>query len=287
MDILPPKVQNLVKTGRAGWANVPRPGSIGSVTVPAEAGSVLVERATGCIIVTDDRTPIKRTEKVVFQRALRIDRDDYRMLVPDFEGYITHMYLDCKGLVTVGLGHQIPDVGAALVMRFRKRKEGNKKSIEDAIRGDYFRVLNSGMKCKDHELFEPITTVDLNPTEIEHLFDSDFDAFVEQLSGLSGPFPDFATYPESAQLGMLDLAYNTGAHGFYTGFPVLVEALRYRNWIEVAEQSHREEEVEGKINDTIVQRNEVVRRLFLDAIKSEPFFVNPKCPPKRLSMFPG
>lgn len=281
MDILPPKVQNLLRTGRAGWANVPRPGSIGSVTVPAEAGSILVERATGCIIVTDDRTPIKRTEKVVFQRAIRIDRDDYREKANKFEGYVTHMYLDCKGLVTVGIGHRIPDVETAMAMRFFDRGTVNDAN-EVHIKNAYNMVLESGLICKHYSVFENMTHIDLDLDLIEKLFDDDVREFLTQLSV---QFRDFETYPATAQLGMLDLAYNMGTRGFSEGFPVFKKALEIRNWIKVAEESHRKEvDDKGEVNTTMHERNHIVRNWFLEAIKVEPFFLNRDCPAKRLSM---
>ena len=57
--------------------------------------------------------------------------------------------------------------------------------------------------------------------------------------------------------------------------------------IKVAEESHRLEEINGRHNETMKRRNEVVRDWFLDAIKDEPFFLNPDCSPKKLSMIPG
>ena len=86
---------------------------------------------------------------------------------------------------------------------------------------------------------------------------------------------------------MLDLIYNIGGKNFFGGFPVFRKALILRNWIKVAEESHREEEINGEQNKTMERRNDVVRDWFLDAIKDEPFFLNPDCPPKRLSMIPG
>ena len=86
---------------------------------------------------------------------------------------------------------------------------------------------------------------------------------------------------------MLDLAYNIGVVGFFEGFPEFRKALEFRNWIEVAEQSHRKEEIDGKTNEKMAARNIIVRDWFLDAIEDEPFFINTDCPYKSLSMIAG
>lgn len=85
---------------------------------------------------------------------------------------------------------------------------------------------------------------------------------------------------------MLDLLYNIGnVRFFYPAFPKFHDALKFRNWIRVAEESHREEKINGKKNDKIAKRNDIVRDWFLDAVDDEPFFINTGCPYKSLSMF--
>ena len=57
METQSQKVERLVQIGRAGWANVPKTGLIPGVTIPAGTGSILVERGTGCIILSDEGKP--------------------------------------------------------------------------------------------------------------------------------------------------------------------------------------------------------------------------------------
>ena len=86
-----------------------------------------------------------------------------------------------------------------------------------------------------------------------------------------------------AQLGLLDLIYNIGYGNLFgtnkePKFKEFHKALKFRNWKEAAEQSHREEEdKEGKIVKGVVKRNKIVREWFLKASEEDPFFVNPDC----------
>ena len=283
MEMQSQKLERLLSMRRADWANLPETGSILGLTIPAGHRSILVERATGCIILSDEGKPFTRPESNRFQRAIRYDRNAFQKHAIDFEGFAQHMYLDVKGNVTVGIGHLIPDAEAAAKLKFHHR---TKKGKVDAMhkRNAYLKVLNSGITNGSLEAFKDVTHIDLDPVVIGDIFRNDVKQFIHELTHC---FPDFETYPASAQLGMLDLIYNIGRDNFCGGFPVFQKALEFRNWIKVAEESHRLEEINGKHNETMERRNEVVREWFLDAIEDEPFFLNPECPPKRLSMIPG
>jgi GH24 family phage-related lysozyme (muramidase) len=60
------------------------------------------------------------------------------LLVPS-EGYVEHMYLDTKGLVTVGIGNMLPSVAAAQALPFVNRSTGN-RATADEIAADYASV---------------------------------------------------------------------------------------------------------------------------------------------------
>ena len=293
MEMQSQKLERLLSMRRADWANLPETGSILGLTIPAGHHSILVENATGCIILSDDGKPTTRAEPFQFRRAIRYDINVFKKHAIDFEGFAQHMYLDVKGNVTVGIGHLIPDAEAATRLNFHHRETNGdvddkhkRKGKVDAMhkRNSYHLVLYSGITNGSLEAFKDVTHIDLDPVVIGDIFGNDVRAFVEQLKG---EFLDFETYPASAQLGMLDLIYNIGQERFFGGFPVFRKALKLRNWIKVAEESHRLEEINGEHNETMERRNKIVRGWFLDAIKDEPFFLNPDCPPKRLSMIPG
>ena len=293
MEMQSQKLERLLSMNRAGWANLPESGLILGLTIPAGHRAILVEMATGCIILSDDGKPTTRAEPNQFRRAIRYDRNAFQKHAIDFEGFAQHMYLDVKGNVTVGIGHLIPDAEAATRLNFHHRETNGevddkhkRKGKVDAMhkRNSYNLVLYSGITNGSPMAFKDVTHIDLDPVVIGDIFRNDVKQFIHELKA---KFPDFETYPASAQLGMLDLIYNMGRKKFFGGFPVFRMALEFRNWIKVAEESHRLEEINGEHNETMKRRNEVVRDWFLKAIEDEPFFLNPDCPPKRLSMIPG
>ena len=288
MEMQSQKLERLLTNKGADWANLPETGSILGLTIPPGHRSILVERATGCIILSDEGKPFTRPEQVQFQSANRYNRGRFRKHVGYYEDLITYMYLDSKGLVTVGLGHLIPDVEAAMEMTFYER--GTTTRVDEAgIMKAYNAVLNSGRRGDEAKEFKNLTDndIDLDLTDIETLFNRDVAQFLDLLKG-PHYFPDFETYPASAQRGMLDMAYNMGAENFHEVFDDLHAALDLRNWIGVANESGREVKMDKDGNPGIMAiRNDVVRGWFLDAIKDEPFFLNPGCPPKRLSMIAG
>ena len=102
------------------------------------------------------------------------------------------MYLDCEGLVTVGLGHQIQKAENAMKMTFRYRNKPGDVDVAD-IKTAYNAVLNSGLKCKHHTRFEKLAAIDsriefdldLDLNEIERMFDEDVRRF-----GVSKPMTE-------------------------------------------------------------------------------------------------
>ncbi len=293
MEMQSQKLERLLSMRRAGWANLPETGSILGLTIPAGHRAILVEMATGCIILSDDGKPTTRAEPFQFRRAIRYDINVFKKHAIDFEGFAQHMYLDVKGNVTVGIGHLIPDAEAATRLNFHHRETNGEVDDKHKRKGKvhamhkrnaYLDVLTSKITNGSLKAFIDETHIDLDPVVIGDIFRNDVNNFIDELTHC---FPDFETYPASAQLGMLDLIYNIGRANFCGGFPVFQKALKFRNWIKVAEESHRLEEINGKHNETMERRNEVVRDWFLDAIKDEPFFLNPECPPKNVSMVRG
>ena len=198
------------------------------------------------------------------------------------------MYLDRKGLVTVGLGHQIHKVPALTERTFYKRGTTNKVA-KSVILKAYNAVLESGRKGAPATEFTnlPDNNIDLDLNEIERLFDSDVAQFLDLLNK-EKYFPEFATYPAGVQLGMLDIAYTMGVHGFHKIFENFRHELDQRNWTVVANESGRAVILDIHGNPgTMADRNRVVHGWILEAIGDEPFFLNPYLPHTKLSMVPG
>ena len=282
-------IGRLVSIGRAGWASLPPATPVPGLSIPGGAKSILVLRASGCVLLADDGKPITRTTEVTFTRADRIDRGRFRQHVAVHETSVPYMYLDTVGKVTVGLGHLIENAAAAKQLPFVTRKApGPGRPPHPAhpahIANAFNRVLNSG-RTGAHTKFRDLTHIELSPIAIETLFGDDFATFVSQLNSA---FPEFETYPAGVQLGMLDLVYNMGKGRFVRLFTQFQAALELRNWIRVADESKRTEvDIKNNPVPMTVLRNQVVRGWFLEAIDDEPFFLNPACLPRRLSTIQG
>lgn len=267
-------ISPLIRRGLVGWANIPN-----------GAGSVLVERATGCRILSPEGHFIFRNQRFIFTRKLKYNFNEFKKHAIIYEGYSPYMYLDIKGLVTVGIGHQIDGVKAAAKLPFHDRKT---KTQSHAIHKEnaYLKVLNSGIKDGLLRAFENVTQIDLNPADIRDIFKDDINIFIRELKQ-NNRFPDFETYPGLVQRGILDLVFNFGVPIFFDLYGQFQKALSERNWIEVANQSTRKEfDDKGKFLDNVHKRNIAVQGWFRLAIFEEPFFINPKCRPKPLSNFP-
>lgn len=262
-------VDALIKARRAGWANDPK-----------ASGSVLVERATGCVFLSSNGKPITSTLRLKFPPALRIDKGKFRAHVGFFEGVIQYMYLDVGGNVTVGLGHLLASADKAKGLPFLDRNTkviSHKKHVENAFN----LVKNSGFAGAPASKFKNLTHMDLSRTAIEQLFDADVDEFVKQLGFF---FKGYETYPAKVQLAMLDMAYTMGTKNFFDIFKKFRAALALRNWIRLADESERsKQDSNGVPIPNMPARNSIVKQWILDAIKEQPFFINPACPPKLVS----
>ena len=253
---------------------------------------VLVERGTGCVIDWTNGEYTPRSPKIHRVRERKINGTIYRWDSGILEGVVQHMYLDPKNNVTIGIGHKLDNVDEA--KRFKYYHKDTQEFIEKEdvwlVEKDFKRVLKEKGKNTTREKFKNMTSLRITIDAIEKRFEADVDDFIDQLTY---HFPDFDTYPKMAQLGMLDLLFNMGHVGFIgtkadPKFPVFKGALKYRNWIGVAEESHREvEDEKGEIMGGMVDRNAIIRGWFIQASDDDPFFVNPKCPKKNMKNLLG
>lgn len=272
VDKLLGTISPLIRRGLVGWANFPK-----------GTGSVLVERATGCRILSPEGNLIIRSARIIPRRRIRYDFNAFMKHAIVFEGFAPYMYLDTEGLVTVGIGHQIKDAQAAASLPFHDRKT---KALSLSIHKEnaYLKVLNSGMKNSKLKAFENVTQIGLNPAEIRKIFENDVNIFIGELRQ-KNRFPDFDTYPGLVQRGILDLAFNFGVPEFFRLYVKFRKALSERNWFEVANQSTRKEfDDKGKFLENVQKRNNVVQGWFLLAINEEPFYVNSDCQPKPIPL---
>ena len=157
-----------------------------------------------------------------------------------WEGEISHLYLDTKGLVTIGVGHLVGDISAACELGFVYRSGGSSFTAPilatcSAVEADIASVRRrpAGLVAR---AYRPYTRLDLPDEKLCQLLESDVS---EKESGIARALPEFHGYPASAQVALLDMAFNLGVTGLIRGFPRLVASVRRREWLVAAKQCHR------------------------------------------------
>jgi hypothetical protein len=145
-----------------------------------------------------------------------------------FEGMVPFMYLDIKGLVTIGMGNLIDPFTQAKALPFRYRNKPGIKNpgrlasaadIEDEwkrIKGDQTLALRRWKAC------DPLTTLELNSDAINDLIKSRLQNN-ELILKRQNVFRDYDKWPADAQLGLLSMAWALGpnfvqAHAWWPQF---------------------------------------------------------------------
>ena len=175
-------------------------------------------------------------------------------LIKAGEGNISNMYLDTKGLVTVGVGQMIRTADAATRLSFVNR-ETNEPATADEIRRDYATVKEQP-KGNVARWYRTFTLLDMPQAEIDALLARRLDEFV---NGLRREIPAYDDAPDDAKLGLIDMAYNLGIRGVVEKFPTFTRKARAADWAGCAKECHRR-----GIGDA---RNEEVEHLFESAAR--------------------
>jgi GH24 family phage-related lysozyme (muramidase) len=193
--------------------------------------------------------------------------------ISSFEGNLPHMYLDTKGLVTIGIGFLIENTGTqritseAIAWPFIVRSSGKQASAAE-IEADFAAVkkLPFGPKVIAGT-FKPHTKLDLASTKIDALFDKKVSEFWAQLQAEFGPA--FDRYPMAVQYALLDMIFNLGRGGDVhhkgkvvksTGlhqFKQMRAAIDQKDWKLAGDRSHR--------NGIGAARNQAIKAWFYGA----------------------
>jgi GH24 family phage-related lysozyme (muramidase) len=144
------------------------------------------------------------------------------------------MYLDTAGLVTVGIGHMIPNLNWARQIPFVVRSTGAPTTPAD-IAAD-FRVVSAAAKGQAMPAYQRITA--LNLPEGWAVEDASQRLRGEYLPALKAQYPEYENYPPSVQQALLDMIYNLGAGGL-AKFGHLRAAVRAGQWQAAAHACHR------------------------------------------------
>jgi hypothetical protein len=189
----------------------------------------------------------------------------FRAFNEPFEGCVPYMYLDVKGLVTVGVGNLVDPVQLAQALPFRfKSRPGianpGALATKDQIAADWAKVKgNLGVAHDAFTAFDPLTELELSDDAINSLIltrVTDNEGFLKQQPW----FKDFETWPADAQLGLLSMAWAMGPAG-PGQFPHFRAACQGMDFNTAGAQS----QMDTTQNPGLVPRNKANAVLFSNA----------------------
>lgn len=177
-----------------------------------------------------------------------------------YEGKVNFMYLDKKGLVTIGVGHLIDPINQALKLEFGYKGGGGPASSGEVTTEwqtvkQSQKLINLGAPA-----FDKITRLSLTDVGIQKMV-KDSAAAIENYIKTNGSakkfYGDFDLWPADAQLALMGVAWG-GIPIPQFGWHKLPEACRLAKWDVAA--------VESKISSAIAAgRNEAHKLMFMNA----------------------
>ena len=233
---------------------------------------------------TDPRSPASRHHR---QHQTGRKHAATRVIVPTtkrgfldaistFEGNVPHMYLDTKGLVTIGIGFLIQDKQGKLTDEAKEWpflvRGTTTKATEAQIQQDFdsvkARPSGAGIVASS---FKSHTKLELSSTKVDELFQSKVDEFWKQLQAEFGSA--FDSYPMPVQYALLDMIFNLGrgkettdkdgkvkASGLHA-YKKLRHDLDNKDWKKAGKDSHR--------NGPSAARNNAIKAWFESGADAE------------------
>jgi len=174
-----------------------------------------------------------------------------------FEGRVNHMYLDVKGLVTIGLGCLIDPEDLARTLPFVGKSTG--KRVDPAVISCEWRNVKSDVSLArlGHTAAAHVTTLRIEDSAVDELARQRLKSTEDYLKKT---LRDFEDWPADAQLATLSMAWAMGA-GFTKSFPSWTKAALKHDWATCAKQCL----MRTAGNPGLVPRNKANVALFLAA----------------------
>jgi GH24 family phage-related lysozyme (muramidase) len=174
--------------------------------------------------------------------ASAAEKTTLRAKMEKYEGKVSHMYLDSKGLVTVGVGHLLKDLASAQKLNFKK--SNNMLASKGEIKADYDAVKKQSKNriasfYKKHVVLK-LLDVDMNALTNKHI-----DSFEGELKRI---FSDFSTYPTEVKFALFDLIFNVGMTDLNNKWPNFKAAIKAKDWTKAAKESNRKSPISAERN---------------------------------------
>lgn len=178
----------------------------------------------------------------------------------EFEAPLNYMYLDTKGLVTVGIGHQIFSAEDAQQIPFLDG--ANKPVSKEEIKRQFDLLKGSFLPNYKATSYKSLTSIHISEETMADLMDANLQDCDRQLRLL---FPGFDRYPSNVRLVLFDMAFNGGVGSLKGGYPKFVDAIKRGNWRAAAGESHRKWPIRESRNQYV--KDLLMKQELLDVTK--------------------
>jgi GH24 family phage-related lysozyme (muramidase) len=187
-------------------------------------------------------------------------RDNFLDFTTKFEGRVEWMYLDIKGLVSIGIGNLIDPINLAMDLPFVHKDDINVAASTDEIEAEWQTVKGrQDLAPRGHLAFKDLTSLQMTDDSIDELVFTKLDQFQSTLENTT-EFADLEDWPSDAQLGLFSMAWAMGP-AFGPGFPHFRAACTDHDWAGAAAQCH----MEDSANPGLRPRNKADVVLFTNA----------------------
>lgn len=182
-------------------------------------------------------------------------------LITEGESFKSWMYLDSVSQVTIGYGTMMPDAASAAAIELRH--PDRKLATPDEKRKEWRRLRAISPAGTDinytAEHYRKDATLFITETEGSRLRLLKLDAFIEDLRVI---YPRFSSFPEDAQVALMDMIYNLGwkIRSVFKKFTEAINDPKGPDWKAAAAQSRRPQ--------LSKERNKAVEDLFLAAART-------------------
>jgi GH24 family phage-related lysozyme (muramidase) len=207
----------------------------------------LAHEVAGGRMIIYSRAPTPRPTDTRYAAA--DDRDYRAVLAGPFEGSISYMYLDSRGLVSVGVGKMLPTPAEAVGIRFVHRGAGMQAASAADVTAAYLTVRGA-VANRPAAAYRDLTDLELALGESDRLLNQELQRAEDGCRNLFGGWEHF---PLAAQLALLDMAYNLGEgraitaaerqagareQGLYQ-FHRLRASVAREDWLAASRECHR------------------------------------------------
>jgi hypothetical protein len=170
------------------------------------------------------------------------------------EGCVYHMYLDCIGKVTTGIGCLIDPVELARPVPW-VLKGTTTRATPQQIHAEWALIKSRQDLAKYHYSYAgKLCNLRLTEEGVDQLLAARMKLFE---TDLKKEFPEWDIWPADAQLGVMSMAWAMGS-GFTHTFKNFTNACKQHQWLLASDFCH----INEKNNVGIIPRNKLNKMLF-------------------------